>query len=383
MRSSVKLDVFLRKCLVPCMEAFRHKQKKKHRESTTARLSQAVRNKITLANFSFWGQIHLCCLVSFFVSLLCARWAGSRLNILDLQLPCIIRVAPSSGSLWFTDAWDNPWLTFSPPSRCCPVWVYTHPQLSPSVNKLSWSVFNCIQDIRIRKNRRHLKDVDRMEKHPKRKYLIFPLQFVSISHMEKYTSCHICSIVMERPKTFECFLCHWSHQDKFWCVTENTLSNPLLRSGACPWPYLRHIEGIFVSSHLFCWFWPTDLTSQLYLSLIPSVWASLKTTRWFFALVTAADLLACLTQVLQDCVPYRQVHSQPGWHPWLFFPHIAASSCSSQNQVAASLHYRCQGLHFKSGEKVLRDTKSHQRAYSLLKSPVVAMLVKVSHQKHL
>lgn len=157
MWSSIKVDVSLRNCLVSCMEAFRHKQKKNPRENTTSRLSQAVGNKLALANLSFQGQIHLCCLVSLFVLLRCARWAVSRLNKLDLQLPCIIRVAPSSGSLWFTAAWNNPWLTFSPPSCCCPVRVHAHPQLSPSVNKLSWSVFNCRKEIRIRKNRRHWK----------------------------------------------------------------------------------------------------------------------------------------------------------------------------------------------------------------------------------
>lgn len=41
-------------------------QRNKPRESTTARFSQAVRNKLTLDNFSFWGQTHLCCLLSLF-----------------------------------------------------------------------------------------------------------------------------------------------------------------------------------------------------------------------------------------------------------------------------------------------------------------------------
>lgn len=140
-------------------------------------------------------------LSGFFVLLCCARCAANRLNILDLQLPCIIRVAPSSGSLWFNAAWNNPWLVFSSPSCCCPVWAHTHPQLSPSVNKLSWSAFNCSQEVRINKNRVHLKDDIWWEKCPNRKYFIFPLQMVSISYIEKYTSCHIYSIVMERPKT--------------------------------------------------------------------------------------------------------------------------------------------------------------------------------------
>lgn len=73
MWSSIKVRVSLRNCLVSCMEAFRHKQKKNPRENTTARLSQAVRNKLALANLSFQGQIHLCCLVSLFVLLRCAR----------------------------------------------------------------------------------------------------------------------------------------------------------------------------------------------------------------------------------------------------------------------------------------------------------------------
>lgn len=117
-------------------------------------------------------------LSGFFVLLCCARCTASRLNILDLQLPCIIRIAPSSGGLQFTAAQNNPWLIFSSPSCCCPVWAHTHPQLSPPVNKLSWSAFNCSQEARINKNRGHLKDDIWQEKCPNRKYFIFPLQMV-------------------------------------------------------------------------------------------------------------------------------------------------------------------------------------------------------------